>query len=580
MQKPTSSRHGRGAHARPHRHRRSSRWLAAVAGVAVLATGVGVGVAVTASDGASSQYLAPSQSRPVLAAFYFGEADPLNFWSSNLSGAPAAFRQMKQEGFNAVELAVPWGEFQPGVAPVRYNTTAFKRLNSLVSLANSLHLQTVLRLSYSVDVYPNEQDPNRFMSVFATSTVYNSWLAYITKVHQAVAGFPNVKVGELSWEDFYDPVFATQPATTAAQRLTLATQTGFRSWLKQQYSLAKVSSMYGQRFTSWSQVPTPPNTTPLFRLMYQYDDWAVVHRFFIPASSRFPGLNLEARVTKDALFTDGKQVALYSHASTYKLPGTSYIGMYFDPYMGDPSTTKVETVPQALAALQTTLATMRTSSGGLPLYIFEYEIVSNSPQVATSSGLPETQVPAFLEQSAPIMKKYTLGYSLWTYRDYRQSPLYNSSFGLGTTGWQVTGSVKASAAGGGSLAMQGSSAVSQKFNVGDLAGAPGSTVTVSLVASAPGSSSVTLQVGMAGARTQTVTVRGAAETYQVQFPASAFPGGNVGDQVTVAATAPTTISNVQVYNFTQLGDVYNATGGAEAGAAGLVALNQQLSGGS
>src|SRR6185437_4889228 len=135
---PSSRRGGRGAHVRP-RHRSGSHWLAAVAGLAVGAAGIGVGVATTASDGASSQYQAPTQAHPVLAAFYFGEADPLNFWTSHLSGAPAAFKQMKQEGFNAVELAVPWGEFQPGVKPIRYNATALQRLTSLVSLANSLH---------------------------------------------------------------------------------------------------------------------------------------------------------------------------------------------------------------------------------------------------------------------------------------------------------------------------------------------------------------------------------------------------------------------------------------------------------
>ena len=557
-----------------------------MAGLAVLATGAAVGATAAsggasggASNGGSGQYQQPTQAHPTLAAFYFGEADPLNFWSSNLSGAKAAFTQMKGEGFNAVELAVPWIEFQPGISPITYNAAAFKRLNTLVSLANSMHLQAVLRLSYSVDVYPNAQDPNRFTTVFADQKVYNAWLAYISKVRQSVAKFPNVQIGELSWEDFYNPVFATQPATTPQQRLQLATTTGFRPWLKQQYSLAKVSSMYGTNFTSWSQVPTPPNTKPVFKLMYQYDDWAMVNRFFVPASKRFPGLNLEARVEDDALFTGTTEVGLYSHADTYKLPGTSYIGMYFDPYMGDPSTDKVETVPQALTALQTTLSSMKTRSGGLPQYIFEYEIVSNSPQVATSPGLPETQIPAFLEQSAPIMKQYTLGYSLWTYRDYRQSPLYNSSFGLGTSGWKVTGSVKPSAANGGSLAMQANSAVSQTFNVGNLAGKPDNTVTVSLLASAPGNSSATLQVGMAGARTQTVTVTGGPNTYQVQFPASAFPGGTVGDQVTVAATAPATISNVQVYNFTQLGDVYNATGGPEAGAAGLVTLNHLLTSG-
>jgi hypothetical protein len=575
----SSRRSGRGAHARARRPS-WARWLAATAAVVVLAAGVVVGTVVTSSDGASTSYEPPSQAHPVLAAFYFGQASPINFWNSDLSGAPAAFAQMKQEGFNAVELAVPWGEFQPGISPVSYNAGAFTRLVSLVSLANRLHLQAVLRLSYSVDVYPKEQAPNRFMTVFGNQTAYNAWLAYITKVRQSVARFPNVKIGELSWEDFWQPVAVAQTTTTLPNRLQLATETGYRSWLQRTYSLTKVSQLYGATFTSWSKVPTPLNTQPAFRLVYQYDDWAVVNRFFVPASSRFPGLNLEARVESDALYNGSTQIGLYSHASTFKLPGTSYIGMYFEPYMNDPSTTKVETVPQALAALQTTLSSTHARSGGLPLYIFEFEIVSNSPVISSASGLPSTQVPQFVLGSAPLLHKYTIGYSLWTYRDYNQSPLYNPSFSLGTTGWTTSGSATPSSSStGSSLSLAANASVGQKFNVGDLAGPAGNTVTVSFTASAPAGSSATVRVNVAGAATQSVTVQGGPQTYQLQFPGSAFPNGTPSGQLSIATTAPATISDVQLYNFTQFGDVYSTTGAPEAAAAPLVTLNRQLAGG-
>ncbi len=580
MPNPSSSRRaGRGAHARARRRSRWTRWLAATAGVVVLAAGVTVGTLATSSDGASTSYQPPSQAQPVLAAFYFGQASPVNFWNSDLSGAPAAFAQIKQEGFNAVELAVPWGEFQPGISPISYNAGAFKRLVSLVSLANRLHLQAVLRLSYSVDVYPKDQAPNRFMTVFGNQTAYNAWLAYISRVRQSVARFPNVKIGELSWEDFWQPVAVAQTTTTLPNRLQLATETGYRAWLQKTSSLAKVSKLYGTTFTSWAKVPTPLNTQPAFRLVYQYDDWAVVNRFFVPASSRFPGLNLEARVESDALYHGSTQIGLYSHASTFKLPGTSYIGMYFEPYMSDPSTAKVETAAQALTALQTTLSSMHSRSGGLPLYIFEFEIVSNSPVISSAPGLPSTQVPQFLLGSAPLLHQYTIGYSLWTYRDYNQSPLYNPSFSLGTGGWTTAGSATpSSSSAGSSLALAANASIGQKFNVGDLAGPAGNTVTVSFTASTPASSPATVRVNVAGAATQSVTVQGASQTYQVQLPGSAFSTGAPTGQISIATTAPVTISDVQLYNFTQFGDVYSTTGAPEAGAAPLATLNRQLAG--
>ncbi|HEX3946063.1 MAG TPA: hypothetical protein VHW47_00075, partial [Acidimicrobiales bacterium] len=323
----------------------------------------------------------------------------------------------------------------------------------------------------------------------------------------------------------------------------------------------------------------PLNTQPAFRLEYQFDDWSIVHRLFVPAASRFPGLNLEARVEDDALYDGSTQIGLYSHADTFKLPGTSYIGMYYEPYMDDPSTTKVETVDQALSGLQSTLSSMRTRSGGQPLYIFEYEIVSNSPVISSAPALPSTQVPQFVLQSAPILKKYTLGYSLWTYRDYNQSTLYNPSFSLGTTGWTVVGSATpSSTSSGSSLALGAGSSVSQTFPAGDLAGPAGNQVTVSLDASTPGSSPATLSISVPGASTRTLTIRGGTQSYQVQIPGSAFPNGSPSGQVTIATSAPVSISDVQLYNFTQLGDVYSTSGTPESAASALVTLNHQMSG--
>ena len=533
-----------------------------------------------APKSSSASYLPPSSAHPLLAAFYFGSGSPLNTWNTDLSGAPAAFEQIKREGFTAVALAVPWGEFQPSVNPPKYNATAFNRLDSLIALANSLKLQVVLRLSYEVDLYPNKQDPARFTSVFSDSTVYNAWLAYVSKVRQNTARFPNIKVAELSWEDFWDPVAAAQTMTDPSQRLQFATSSGFTSFLQKNYSLARISQMYGTTFTSWADVPTPLNTQSAFALVYQYDDWALVNRFFVPASARFPGLNLEARVEDDALFNGSARIPSYSHADQYRLPGTNYIGMYFDPYMGDPSTNTVESVSDAMTALQTTLSSMKSRSGGLPLYIFEYEIVSNSPVVSGAPGLSSDEVPQFILASEPLLHQYTWGYALWTYHDYNQSPIYNPSFSLGTSGWQVTGKATASSSpGGSSVTLGANSAISQQFSAGDLAGSAQKPITVSFSASTPGPPS-TIKVNVPNAPVQTVTVGGRSQTYQVQIPGADLNPASPTAQLTITASAPVSLSDVEMYNFVQMGDIYSTTGSPESGASALATLNRQLTSGS
>jgi hypothetical protein len=551
--------------------RAALRWVVVPLSL-VLSAAAALGFSGTA--GAASAK--PSVTR---SAFYFGAASPINFWSSDMSGAPAAFQQIKADGFNAVELAVPWGEFQESVSPATYNAAAFKSLASLVALAKATKLEVILRLSYGVDIDPHDQAPDRSVSVFSNQTVYNSWLGYISHVHQAVAKYNDVQIAQLSWEDFWNPVAEAQAATTVAQRVQLASTTGLLPWLKSNYSLSQVSKMYQTKYTSWSDVPTPSSTTPSFKLMYQYDDYQLVHRFFVPAAARFPGLNLEARVDIDPLYSGTKVVGSYSHADTFKLPGTSYIGMYFSPYLGDPSTALTETTKDALAALNNTLASMRSRAGNRPLFIFEYEIVSNSPEVADDPGLPASSVPSFILASAPILRKYTLGYSLWTYHDYAQSPLYNPSFALGSDGWSVSGSATAAkAATGTSLSLGAATTITQEFPLNYLAANPGSNVTVSMSATTAGApSTITVKVGSAPPRTFTAT--GAQSTYAVQIPTSEVIG-LPNSQLTISSSAPVSITNVQISDFTQLGDIYSVNGTPGVGAAPLRTLNQQLATGS
>lgn len=529
--------------------------------------------AATVSSSPSST--TPAEHSPYLrTVFYFGNASPVNFWSSDLSHAAADFQRIKRDGFNAVALAVPWGEFQPRVSPPSYNPDAFRRLHTLATLAQRLHLQVVLRLSYTYDTDPGDTSPNRFSTVFTDPTVYQAWLDYISRVRQTVATLPNVRIGELSWEDFWSPVQAAESATTPAQQLALATSTGFRSWLEQNYSLSEVSSQYGTPFAAWTSVPTPLPTQAAFGLMFAYDDWAVVHRFFEPAAVRFPGLNLESRVDIDPIHQGTQVIGGYSHASTFQLPGATYTGLYFSPYMGDPSTALTETATEGLTGLRSVLSNMQSRSGGRPLFVFEYETESNSPQVSNDPSLPSDQLPQFIEGSAPILRQYTSGYAMWTYRDYNLSPLFNPSFALGTAGWSVHGRARRnSSTGGTGLSLSHKSSVSQTMAAGYLTSGP---VIVDLNARSTGRSGAKVEVGLGGAPLRSFVVHGGSHRYQVDVPVAAVTLGKTPDRLTITTTAPVSITNIQVHDFTQLGDIYSVDGRPEIGAAALRSLNRQL----
>ena len=545
-----------------------ARLVAAPMLVATLAMTVGLPALAGAATPAPA-----SGSGTNIAADYFGTANPLNFWSSDISGAMAAFQQMKSDGFNTVGLVLPWGDFEPKVSPARFDSAALGRLKTLISTAQLLHMQVILRLSYDWDIDPSDQLPGiqRVDAAYGQAAVYQSWLGYISKIRQTVAAYPNVHGAYLSWEDFWYPVGVAQEATTSTQRLQLATSVGYQSWLKRTHSLANISRMYGTRFTSWSQVPTPSYSSPSFRLMYEFGDSMMVNRFFLPAQKRFPGLTIESRVDVDPIYNGHQVVGSYTHTAQYRLPGTSVTGMYFSPYMGDPSSAIGETAPQAVDALQTTLSSMSSKTGGRPLFIYEYEIVSNSPAVANDPNLTPNQVGPFLAQSAPLLKKYTKGFALWTYRDFTMSSLFNPSFSLGQTGWTFTGETSVTAPAGSTsyLTMGTNSSVAQATTPTQLP--PGAPVTLSVEAAATsGKASLSVKVGSAAP--QVITVGPGWNSYSIQVPQSALSVGTVS----LSASAPLSLSDVQLYAFTQVGDVYSANGTPGVALAPLRAMNQQL----
>lgn len=508
-------------------------------------------------------------------AYYFGPSGPIDFWDSDLSGAARTFSQMKADGFNAVGLVVPWGEFQPHLNPPVENKVAFNRLKHLIALAGQQNLQVVLRLSYIWDSDPKDKLPwgARFPVAFGNNTVYSAWLTYIKAVHDAVSPYHNVAVAFLSWEDFWAPIWAAQSARTVADRVHLAQITGYQNWLSHRYTLADVSYGYGQTFTSWSQVPTPLRDTPAFAQMFSFDDSLLKNRFFFPAAQRYPGLTLEARFDQDQILNGSQVVGLYNHMSTWHLRGAPISGITWDPYMDDPQpTVQQESANDALWSLYSVLNTVQNHSGGRPVFINEFEFVSNALVVNSAPSLPPSQVAPFLNNAGPVLGQHSIGYGLWTYRNFPLTAVYNPSFSVGTSGWKVTGTVKAITTphSGSFLTMSKGSSVYQRM--APRRPIPGlfTNGTVAIRAWA-GTSPAGLFAKM-GNSTISLGLKSGWRTYYLTFPVDAFRA----DNLTLSATGPLNVTNVQAYNFLQVGDIYSAAGKPKPALSALRTLNSQM----
>lgn len=518
------------------------------------------------------------QIRTILAASYFGEAWPVNFWSSDLSYAPQDFQQIKSNGFNAVLLVVPWGYFQPGVDPASFNQSAFTRLDMLISEAKSAGLGVLLRISYNWDTDPSDQQPGwtRFGNLFTSSTVYNSWLSYIAKLHDNVSHYSNVWGGFISWEDFQVLISEAKGATSLSDRLALAHSVGYDSWLSKNYTLKDVSNEYHSTFHSWNSVPTPLATTPEFSLFYKFWDAELTNKIFEPALQRFPGLTMESRVDEDPLYNGTTQVGVYSHDVTYRLPGTAVTGLYYNPYMGAQGGS-IETVNQALAGMKSVLNRVKNQSGGRSLFIYEFQLYDNTPANAGNSHLSISEVPQFINASVPLLKTYTVGYAVWTYRDYNANAISNPSGAIGLTDWNAQGTVtNSSSTGIGSFFTLGNnSQITQtipKSNGAILNSIP----LVDIAFSAKATTAPTqLTVKVGNECIDHFDLSTSMTAYKFTCATKRLTNYNL----TVSTENSASVNNIQIYNYTQLGDIYSNTGVAEPGLGPLTSLNKAMIGG-
>lgn len=141
---------------------------------------------------------------------------------------------------------------------------------------------------------------------------------------------------------------------------------------------------------------------------------------------------------------------------------------------------------------------------------------------------------------------------------------------LGSSGWKLTDAQAVENSSSPSYALFGpqGGAVSQDIASEDVTAA--NPPSVSFRANAPAATNVLVRLGSSPA--QTVSIAPGWHTYTVALSPTST------GTVTLQAGGGAELTDVSVYWFTQLGDVYSTAGTPEVGAAPLRSLNAQLTG--
>jgi len=408
-----------------------------------------------------------SEPVQIKAVHYFSSSWPKSFWEDfEQSQVDGDFSQIKADGFNTVILVIPWLGFEVGFEDARPEPTQlYKRLDWLLTKIEKAGLDYGLRVSFPHNFDPENGIGNDKLckEIFMDSNLRERWVQYLAHIaHQVDQHRDSFKFAFFSWEDFFCP-YASIPNLNEDQRLDMARQSGYQTWLGEQFPMQLVESHYSQSFESMENVPFPERESPGFLLFLRFVDQFLVDRLLTPGRQVLPELAMEVRVDKDRIY-NGSEISWAKH--DLALSDDRLRGSYWGAYYGARDQGELLTANEALRHFEQMLNEVSDNGKNINHVVEQFNFADNTPGYAGSHAQIQTdELPAFLKGAAELLKQKSRGYGLWTYRDYVDSAIYNSSFELGLRGWDARGQVTpiTNADGDQALRMQAGSKISQTF---------------------------------------------------------------------------------------------------------------------
>jgi hypothetical protein len=408
-----------------------------------------------------------SKPEQIKAVHYFSSSWPKSFWEDfEQSQVDDDFAQIKADGFNTIILVIPWMGFETGFEDgVPEPSQLYDRLEWLLTKIDQAGLAYGLRVSF-----PHSFDPENGIGtgklctdIFVSSAHRENWLQYLSRIAQRVDQHrDSFKFAFFSWEDFFCP-YASIPNLNEDQRLDLARRSGYQSWLAEHYPMQLLELLYLRSFNSMESVPVPDRKSPAFWLFLRFIDQFLVDQLITPGRQVLPELAMEVRVDKDPIH-NGDKISWAEH--DLMLSDDRLRGSYWGAYYGANNQGELLSANEALKHFEHMLDEVSDHGKNINHIVEQFNFADNTPgYVGRHAQIKNNELPAFLEGAAELLKQKSRGYGLWTYRDYMDSAIYNSSFELGLRGWDTQGQVTVitNVDGDQALRMQAAAVISQTF---------------------------------------------------------------------------------------------------------------------
>lgn len=481
-------------------------------------------------------------------ATYTSDAWVINFWNTESDHMEEELAQIAADGFNSIILVVPWREFQPGTAPILYNDYAFDKLDRVMQAADRHGLWVELRVSYTWDYYEEAESRLRFRELLGNDQLEWAWLDYMGHMYQYASRHPNFYGGFITWEDFWNYMEDAPSFGTGSRSMDEAKRIGFQDYLKERYSLEELGQYYGKHFTSYENVHIPARSTPAYKLLYEFYDDYLIH-LLEKAQKVFPGLSMEVRNDVDTVEAlSGGQTGA-AHYQTFPCGNAPDTSLMYSVSMGFGFHQEL-TAASAVDMMNQQLAMVQAYNGGKPIYIDQLLYMDETEGFAHNARLAPGERGVFLASISGVLRRYTNGYGIWSYRNYANNPLYNSQFALKTRGWDTSRARVVERDGSQQVRLENSGRISQQF--GDrMTRTDTNDNHVRFTVDSDGDAVVTVTLGRI---VREVEVHGKQEVDLNFGKISAY------NFVSFTSSGVVYLDNIQVYNFVQDGQLYGLDG--------------------
>lgn len=417
-------------------------------------------------DWASEQAQTDSRPEQIKAVHYFSSSWPKSFWGDfEYSQVESDFAQIKADGFNTIILVIPWMGFEINFKDGSSEPSAmYERLEWLLEEIETAGLAYGLRISFphSFDPEVGTNSARLCTDIFVDSTLRDSWVQYVARIAKRVDQHrDSFRFAFFSWEDFFCP-YVSFPNMNKDQRLDLARRSGYQTWLEENYPLQLVEMLYAQSLGSMQLVPVPERESAAFWFFLRFVDQFLVDQLLTPARQVLPELAMEVRVDKDRI---------YNSANTFwaehdlALSDEQMRGSYWGAYYGANNQGELLSAQEALNHFEFMLDEVSDHGKNINHVVEQFNFVDNTPGFVGHARIDDTELPAFLQGAAELLKEKSRGYGLWAYHDYADSAIYNGSFELGLRGWDSRGETEVviNEDGDQALRMQAGAVISQTF---------------------------------------------------------------------------------------------------------------------